>query len=463
MAKLLGVAKVKAFTFDILLYKSYRHMRIFSIVGFLLGIIALQAQNALYFPPNIGNMWETIPPSDLGFCPERIDSLYRFLGDQDTKGFLLLKDGKIVLEKYYGSFTQDSAWYWASAGKSLTAYLAGIAADENNLDINASAQTYLGSAWSSAPPDKEALIKVRHLLTMSSGLNDAPVVPGVTDPANCIDPACFQYVADAGTRWAYHNAAYFLVQDIIEESSGKTINQFTKTRLFDRIGAKGLWLDHVMYSTTRSMARFGLLALAKGVWSGDTIIHDPTYVQAMSQTSQQLNQSYGYLWWLNGKSTFMLPTIQLVLPGPLIPNAPSDMFAALGKNDQKIHVVPSKGWVVIRMGNASSVQSGPAGGTVPISFDNKMWDYINALNCTTALEEIPISMSMIASPNPSQDIWHIEFNETTKSEWKLFDALGRVVKHGYKNGNSLEMDSNGLPCGVYTFLYGNSFIKLVKG
>ncbi len=64
----------------------------------------------------------------------------------------------------------------------------------------------------------------------------------------------------------------------------------------------------------------------------------------------------------------MLPGFQNVLNGPLTPNAPIDMFAALGKYDQKIYVVPSQNIVVIRMGDsAGNIQLAAS------SFDNELW------------------------------------------------------------------------------------------
>jgi hypothetical protein len=91
----------------------------------------------------------------------------------------------------------------------------------------------------------------------------------------------------------------------------------------------------------------------------------------MTNTSQNLNLSYGYLTWLNGKATHMLPTVQFSFGGSMVPNAPADMYAALGKNDQKIYVVPSKKLVIIRMGeSAGNVQLAVS------SFDNELWGYL---------------------------------------------------------------------------------------
>lgn len=402
----------------------------------------LFSQNTpLYFPPLAGNTWQTTSPASLGFCPERIDSLYHFLETTNTKSFLLLKDGKIVLEHYFGTFTQDSFWYWASAGKSLTAFLVGQAQDEGLFHIEDTTSTYLGTGWTSCTPAQEAAITIRHQITMTSGLDDTPVT-GEPDPADCTDPACLQYLAPAGTRWAYHNAVYHLVHDVIEAASGLTINQFTKTRLLDKTGMKGLWLDHIMYGRARDMARFGLLTLAGGVWNGDTLLHDQNYLYAMSHPSQNLNPSYGYLWWLNGQSSYMVPGIQVNIPGPLIPNAPADLFAALGKNDQKIHVVPSKGWVVVRQGNDPGLPG--LAGLVPIAFDNQLWAYLNLLPCGSVAATEPEVETLKVWPNPAVTDWQISYSGTVRS-WILYDLYGRALR----SGTTLRVESAGLQRGIF--------------
>ena len=93
-------------------------------------------------------------------------------------------------------------------------------------------------------------------------------------------------------------------------------------------------------------------------------------------SSQNLNPSYGYLTWLNGKAKFMIPSSQTVFPGFLIPNAPADMYAAMGAGDQRIYVIPSKKMVVVRMGDPS-VPSNPS--FALSGFDNELWGKINAV------------------------------------------------------------------------------------
>ena len=121
------------------------------------------------------------------------------------------------------------------------------------------------------------------------------------------------------------------------------------------------------------MARFGLLALNQGNWNGAQILNQK-YFHDATNTSQNINLAYGYLWWLNGKSTYHLPQTQIQFSGSLIPSAPNDLFCALGKNDQKIYVIPSKNLVIIRMGKSANNSN-----FARSDFDEILWQKMNAM------------------------------------------------------------------------------------
>lgn len=393
-----------------------------------------------YFPPLGGSTWESTDPAELGWCPERIDSLYDFLDSRNTKAFLVLKDGRIVLEHYFGTFTQDSLWYWASAGKTLTSTLVGIAQEEGFIDITQPTSTYLGTGWTAAPPDKEALITVRNQLTMTSGLDD-----GVAD-SDCTDPACLSYLADAGTRWAYHNAAYTILDQVIASGTGQTFNAYFNSRLRNPTGMDGLWLpigyNNVYFSKARSMARFGLLALNRMIWDQDTILHDAGYFTAATTPSQTLNESYGYLWWLNGQSSFMVPGLQFVFPGSLMPDAPTDMFSALGKNDQYLNVVPSRNMVVVRMGDPAYSDV-----LVPLTLDNEIWQHIEWLDCGTGQMEHARTDGLCVLPNPCSDKAQLYAGAGARTRTAhILDASGRKV--GEVRADGL-IDASSLAPGSY--------------
>ncbi len=336
-------------------------------------LLSVKENIATYFPPLKGKDWETISPSSLGWDNDEIKNLNSYLETKNTKAFIVLKDGKIVIEKYFGDFNQDKKWYWASAGKTFTAFLVGIAQSDGLLNINNKTSDYLGKGWSSASIDKENKITIKNQLTMTTGFDD-------NLPNNyCTLPSCLIYKADAGTRWAYHTGAYTILDKVIEKVSGLNFNDYANEKVCDKIGMKGFWIkkqdaNNVFFSDARSMARFGLLLLNKGRWVNETILKDDKYFAQQINSSQNINPSYGYLTWLNGKSNYILPTIQKVFPGSLISNAPTDLYAALGKNDQKIYVIPSQNLVVIRMGNSAGNSHASLS-----SFDNELWGKLKTM------------------------------------------------------------------------------------
>jgi len=263
---------------------------------------------------------------------------------------------------------------------------------------------------------------------MTTGLDD-----GVADPY-CTEKNCLTYLADAGTRWAYHNGPYTLLDSVLRSATGLSMNQFFTTRVAVKSGMSGLFIksgyNNVFLSTARSMARFGLLILNRGAWGTTPVLTDTAYYHAMVNTSQPLNQSYGYLWWLNGKPSYMLPQTQFVFPGSLNPSAPEDLIAALGKNGQFINVVPGMNIVFVRMGDA------PDSSLVPFTLNEKIWQRLNRVFTPVSVEfshqsgALPEGLTLYQNtPNP--------FNSTTGVIYQLpvagtvrlvvYDLLGREV------------------------------------
>ncbi len=386
------------------------------IFGIIFAIAAKAGQ--LYFPPIGQSEWATISLEESGFKPDAIDSLYKFLQANDSKAFILLRDGKIVLEKYFNTFTADSLWYWASSGKSLTSFVAGIAQADGLLNLDAPSSTYLGSGWSSCAEVDEQQITVRHHLSMSTGLDDR------VEDNHCTLDSCLVCLAPPATRWAYHNAPYTLLDGIIENSTGQKLNNYISKKIKAQTGMTGAFVrigyDNVFVSNARSMARFGLLVLSRGYWDGIPILNDTNYFRAMTNTSTDLNKSYGYLWWLNGKASYMVPTLQYVFDGPLFPNAPPDMISALGKNGQFLNIVPSKNLVWLRLGNA------PESAEVPFRLNDQIWAYVNSLSSNTSAEE-PKDESAIRIQTRSGGSLLVENSGKTSVRFGLYNILGEKL------------------------------------
>ena len=404
-------------------------------------LLPLKAQT-LYFPPLTGSTWVTISPKTLGYCQANIDQLYEFLEKNNTRAFLLLKNGKIVLEKYFGTHTQLTPWQWASAGKTITSFMVGMAQQEGYLSVNDTTSTYLGKGWTDCSPKQEEKITIRHQLTMTSGLDDK-----VQDHYCTID-TCLIYKSDAGTRWAYHNGPYTLLDKVIEKATGQTLNSYTTQKLKTPTGMTGSFIpfgyNNVFFSTARSMARFGLLILNKGKWNENQILSDSAYYRQMVNPSQNINKSYGYLWWLNGKQSYMLPTSQTVFPGFFNPDAPADMFVAMGKDGQFLNIIPGQQMVMVRMGEA------PDNLPVPVSLNNYIWKYVNELQCaTTATENQFINETVVqVYPNPASEMIRITSDQSIEKV-EIFTVQGQKIKSSTLQAKEISISVGEMQKGIY--------------
>jgi CubicO group peptidase (beta-lactamase class C family) len=423
--------------------------KLFTYFGLNLLLFSPSFGQDLYFPPLVGDTWETISMEELGWCPENLPALNTYLDDKNSRAFIVLKDGKIVIEEYYNGADASSLWYWASAGKTLTATMVGIAQQEGDLSLTDQTSTYLGDGWTSLTPEQEGAITIWNQLTMTSGLDD-----GLVDPF-CTDPECLVYLAEPGDRWAYHNGPYTLLDGVIEGATGSTLNAYCNNKIETQTGMNGLFIpvdyNNVYYSIARDMARFGLLILNEGNWDGTSVLSDATYYNEMVNPSQDLNKSYGYLWWLNGQESYMLPGSEVIFPGSCVPNAPPDMFAALGKNGQLINVVPSQNLVLIRMGD----NPGGLDGLVSNIFNNVIWDYLNQIMCetsSTATIEAPISVKMY--PNPTSELLVVENIEYTS--FTIYNQLGQRVIDGNLNQGMNQINTSDLGHGIYEICFENA-------
>ena len=312
-----------------------------------------------YYPPLTGSNWETLSPQTLGWDVTKLDDLINFVDENNSTAFIILYKGRIITEKYFRGFNVNSSAKIFSSTKSMGAFLIGLAQEQGKLDINKKVTDYLGIRWSKASILQENAITVKHLISMTSGLNED-----------------LTYETTPGTKWYYNTIAYYKIYEVLAAAYGQNNAIYTGEQLWDKIGMQNSFWDTVpgggpsMSCSGRDMARFGLLISTDGKWNGNAIMNNANYFQNMIRPSQTLNPAYGYLWWLNGQSSFLSPgTTGEVFQGPLIPNAPSDLIAALGFGDKKIYVCKSKDLVVIRHGSPSN---SPVSNALS-NFDNEIW------------------------------------------------------------------------------------------
>jgi CubicO group peptidase (beta-lactamase class C family) len=312
-------------------------------------------------------------PAKAGWNAEALAKVLDYAKAQKSTGFMIVQDRKILAEENwplatdaatfkanftYGT-TKDGALLEdvASAQKSYIAVIAGATIDRGYLDLGNKVSFYAGTGWSKATPAQEAAITVRHLMEMNSGLTEA-----------------LTYEAEPGSKFFYNTPAYAIMKPVLEGATLSALADLTRRFLTEPAGMSdtawrkrpGAFADvgnpTGLVTSPRDMVKLGQLVLDGGK-SGDRQVISKTQLDALFKPTTT-NPAYGHLWWLNGSSYTIRPgSPPRRTETALIPAAPADLVAALGAQDRKVYVVPSRKLVVVRMGQAAPDRA----------FDNALW------------------------------------------------------------------------------------------
>ncbi|MGY5860027.1 MAG: serine hydrolase, partial [Candidatus Thorarchaeota archaeon] len=266
---------------------------------------------------------------------------------------VVVKNGYIVYEKYYGYWSQLAAHTIQSCTKGFMSALIGIAIDKGYID-NVSQRVidffpnYTIDNWDS----RKENITIYHLITMSTGLefheNDIPY----EEPENDLfamyrSDNMWQYVLDRpmeynpGEHWSYNSGGIELLGGIIEYTTGYSVAEFAEEFLFNPIGidyyrwwrvpASGQYgCGGGLNLYPRDMARFGYLYLNNGTWNGTQVVSSEWINVSTPARYSTGYYGYGYTWWSIPNTTF---------------------YEATGHYEQKIFVIPEHDIIVTFTGD----------------------------------------------------------------------------------------------------------------
>jgi CubicO group peptidase (beta-lactamase class C family) len=274
--------------------------------------------------------------------------------DTETTAVIVLKDGKIVAERYregYDRHTPQRTW---SAAKSLTATLIGVAAHRGLIDVKAPAPV---PEWQ-RPGDPRAAITTEQLFHMASGLH-SEAAGNRTDDVYFGGTSVTEKVpglpleAKPGTRWLYANNDTLLLARALRHKlgDGDKALAFPFTDLLWKIGMQRTFLEtdwqgnfilsSQVWTTARDLARLGQLYLQDGVSNGERLLPEgwSRYVAtpAPAQPANALSATgagYGAQFWLYGPKQGL----------------PDGTYAMQGNRGQVVMIVPSRQLILVRRG-----------------------------------------------------------------------------------------------------------------
>jgi CubicO group peptidase (beta-lactamase class C family) len=248
-----------------------------------------------------------------------------------VSGLLVLKDGKIVLEKYALGRKPTDRWTSFSVAKSVTSTLVGAAIQDGKIkSLNDPVTAYIPELKGSAYEG----VTVRQMLMMSSGVkwNEDYVDPNsdvakaggsVTEPG--INPMVsylrkLPRAHEPGTTWHYNTGETDLVGVLISKATGESLAQYASEKLWKPIGMErdAVWMTDpggqerggcCISMTLRDYGRLGLFIAGGGVAGGKQVVPQTWVAEATKAeiTSKDIDNGqggYGYFWWIRKNGAY---------------------------------------------------------------------------------------------------------------------------------------------------------------
>ncbi len=226
--------------------------------------------------------------------------------------FMLVRHGKVVAEGWWKPESADKPHVLHSLSKSFTSTAVGLAVAEGKLSIDDPVLKFFPEDAPAQPADKLKAMRVRDLLTMSTGQDVEPKFKAdeVWTRTFLAQPVPFK----PGTHFLYNSAGTHMLSAIVRKVTGETVLDYLKPRLFEPLGIEnpewgaspqgnsfGGWGLKIR---TEDIAKFGQLYLQKGMWQGKQLIPAEWVAQATakqvsngSDPTKDWDQGYGFQFW----------------------------------------------------------------------------------------------------------------------------------------------------------------------
>jgi CubicO group peptidase (beta-lactamase class C family) len=306
----------------------------------------------------------TVPGMDMNAVEAAIDQSFLDIDedqDIDTRAVLIIKDGRIIAERYAAPFNASTPQLGWSMTKTVIGTLTGMLQEEGRLDVTAPAPV---PEWR-VSGDPRSGITLEHLLHMSSGLGFSEVYTAGSrsdvilmlyttgDTAGFAIDQSLEH--EPGSDFSYSSGTSNILSRILRDQFDDPVGYYNYPRemLFNRIGMSSAVMEpdesgtlvgsSYMYATPRDWARLGLLYLQDGVWEGERILPEGWVEYATTPAPAAAQGDYGAQIWLNAGPEGS--------PGDRpIPDLPANMVYLSGFEGQNILLFPDQDLVILRMG-----------------------------------------------------------------------------------------------------------------
>jgi len=258
-------------------------------------------------------------PEEVGIPSQAVTAFLDALArsGQEAHSFMLLRHGRVAAEGWWKPYESAHPHQLFSLSKSFTSTGIGFAVTEGRLSVDDPVLSFFPESAPKRPSANLKAMRVRHLLTMTSG-HAADTLgriqrPGTRDWAKAI--LALPVEEPPGSRFVYNSGASYLLSAIVQKVTGQRLSAWITPRLFAPLGIDDATWEQCprgidtggwgLSLRTEDIAKFGQLLLQKGRWQGTQLIPEAWVTEATEarvgndRPGEPIDwtQGYGYQFW----------------------------------------------------------------------------------------------------------------------------------------------------------------------
>jgi CubicO group peptidase (beta-lactamase class C family) len=313
--------------------------------------------------------WPRSTAYDARMDETALDVASRFAAENKADSLLVIRNGALVIERYWNGKSANDLQQTYSGTKSLFAMMIGRAIMRGYLrGLGHSVRDFVPEM-----PADQAQLTFRSVLAMQSGMENSPEIGalGQTGLTQLEIALQRKIVAPPFQRYYYNNAAYRLPFTALERAASIDLEALTEAEVFSPLSfGNAHWMRlyaveatserftgyQSIRMTPRDFAKSAQVILDEGVWRGQRFLPANFTKSLVQAPNSSVNPSFGLFHHLNGGAFFRdIAKPEPPIAGPLVPGAPDDMFFMYGNGGQIVAGIPSLRLVIVRTGQDGGV------------------------------------------------------------------------------------------------------------
>jgi CubicO group peptidase (beta-lactamase class C family) len=249
----------------------------------------------------------------------------------------------------------------------VVSILVGIAQEKGFVEVCDHLNHHLVPEWTQLSPWDEAKLSIETVLTMTTGMDDNLALSG-----------------EINNSWRVNYVAHGYLKTLLETATGQSLAEISYAWLFEPLGMTGTrWFDRQqtlpdgaimsgLLASASDLLKLGQMLLQRGQFGGLSVLGDAFYLDDMLRPGSKQNPAWGWLWWINNQSHFILPSTMDAfskesVSGVPVPAGPADLYTTRSGNGSFLSVVPSLD-IAVAVTASDSAEVRQA-----LAFENEFW------------------------------------------------------------------------------------------